>query len=47
MDDKALRNSEYLVEYEVLSTFGCQFPDKTSFEKSRNTEVCLNSNLKW
>ena len=45
--DRFLRNSGYLVEREVLSTFGCQFPSKTSFEKSKNTEVCLNLTLKW
>ena len=45
--DRLLRNSGYLVECEVLSTFGCQFPSKRSFEKSKNTEVCLNLTLKW
>ena len=45
--DRFLRNSGYLVECEVLLTFGCQFPSKTSFEKSENTEVCLNLTLKW
>ena len=45
--DRFLSNSGYLVEHEVLSTFGCQFPSKTSFEKSENTEVCLNFTLKW
>ena len=40
--DRFLRNSCYLVEREVLSTFGCQFPSKASFEKSKNTEDCLN-----
>ena len=40
--DRFLRNSGYQVEREVLSTFGCQFPSKRSFEKSKNTEVCLN-----
>ena len=44
--DRFLRNSGYLVECEVSSTFGCQFPSKTSFEKSKNTEVCLNLTLK-
>ena len=44
--DRFLKNSGYLVEHEVLSTFGCQFPAKTSFEKSKNTEVCLNLTLK-
>ena len=44
--DRFLRNSGYLVEYEVLSTFGCQFPSR-SFEKSKNTKVCLNLTLKW
>ena len=42
-----LRNSGYLVEREILSTFGCQFPSKRGFEKSKNTEVCLNLTLKW
>ena len=32
--DSFLRNSGYLVEHEVLSTFGCQFPSKRGFEKS-------------
>ena len=45
--DRFLRNSGYLVESEVLSTFGCQFPSKKSFEKSENTEVYLNLSLKW
>ena len=46
--DRFLRNSAgYLVECEVLLTFGCQFPSKRSFEKSKNTEVCLNLSLKW
>ena len=45
--DRFLRNSGYLVELEVLSTFGCQFPSKRSFEKSKNTKVCLNLTLKW
>ena len=40
--DRFLRNSGYLVESEVLSTFGCQFLSKRSFEKSKNTEVYLN-----
>ena len=44
--DRFLRNSGYLVECEVLSTFGCQFAAKTSFEKFKNTEVCLNLTLK-
>ena len=43
--DRFLRNSGYLVEHEILSTFGCQFPSKRSFEKSKNTEVCLNLTL--
>ena len=37
-----LRNSGYLVECEILSTFGCQFPPKRGIEKSKNTEVCVN-----
>ena len=45
--DRFLRNSGYVVEREALSTFGCQFASKRSFEKSKNTEVCLNLTLKW
>ena len=45
--DRFLRNSGYLVEREILSTFGCQFPSKRDFEKSKNTEVCLNLTSKW
>ena len=45
--DRFLRNSGYLVEREVLSSFGCQFASKRSFEKSKNTEICLNLTLKW
>ena len=45
--DRFLRNIGYLVQREVLLTFGCQFPSKTSFEKSKNTEVSLNLTLKW
>ena len=26
--NRFLRNSGYLVEHEILSTFGCQFPSK-------------------
>ena len=26
--------------------FGCQFPSKRGFEKSKNTEVCLNLTFK-
>ena len=44
--DKFLRNSGYLVEREVLTTFGYQFPSKRSFEQSKKTEVCLNLTLK-
>ena len=39
--DRFLRNSGYLVECEILLTFGCKFPSKRSFEKSKNNEVCL------
>ena len=39
--DRFLKNSGYLVEHEVLATFGCQFSSKRSFEKSKNTKVCL------
>ena len=45
--DRFLRNSGYLVEHEILLTYGCQFPSKGSFEKSKNTEVCLNLTSKW
>ena len=45
--DRFLRNSGYVVEHEILSTFGCEFPSKRGFEKSKNTEVCLNLTLKW
>ena len=45
--DRFLRNSGSLVECEILSTFGCQVTSKTGFEKSKNTEVCLNLTLKW
>ena len=45
--DRFLRNSDYLVEREVLSTFGFQFALKRNFEKSKNTEVYLNLCLKW
>ena len=44
--DRFSRTSGYLVEHDVLSTFGCQFPFKRSFEKSKHTEVCLNLILK-
>ena len=44
--DRFSRNRGYLVELETLSTFGCQFSSKRSFEKSKNTEVCLNLTLK-
>ena len=45
--DRFLRNSGYLVECKILSTFGCQFPSKRGFQKSKNTDVCLNLTLKW
>ena len=45
--DIFFRNSGYPIEHQVLSTFGRQFPPKTSFRKSQNTEVCLNLALKW
>ena len=47
MANRFLRNSNYLVEHEILSTFGCQIPSERSFEKSKNTEVSLNLTLKW
>ena len=34
--DRFLRNSGYLIEREVLSTFGCQFPSK---EVLRNLKI--------
>ena len=40
--DTFLRNSGYLVECVIWSTFGCQFPSKRDLEKSKNTEVYLN-----
>ena len=47
--DRFVRNSGYmyLVKCEALSTSRCQFPCKRGFEKSKNTEVCLNVTLKW
>ena len=33
--ERFLTNSGYLVECEILSTFGCQFPSKRCFEKSK------------
>ena len=36
--DRFLGNSGYLIECEVLSTFGCQ---------SESTEDCLNLTLQW
>ena len=45
--DRFLRNSGYLVERVILSTFGCLFQSKRGFEKSKNTEFCLNLTLKW
>ena len=45
--DRFLRNTSYLVECEVLPTFGCQFSSKRGIEKSRNIKVCLNLTLKW
>ena len=44
--DIFLRNSGYLVEREILSTIACQFPSKRTFQKSKNTEVCLNLTFK-
>ena len=45
--DRFLRNIGDLVEREVFSTFACEFSSKRSFEKSKNTEVCLSLTLKW
>ena len=44
--DRFLRNSGYLVEGEVLSTFECQFLSKRSFDMSENTEDYINLTLK-
>ena len=41
--DRFLRNSGYLVEREVFLTFGCQFPSKTSFEKSKRSLLKFES----
>ena len=46
MADRFFRNSGYVVERQVLSTFGCQLPSKRSLKKSENTEVSLNLILK-
>ena len=43
--DRFLRNSGYLVEREVFSTFGCKFSSKRSFKKSKNANACLNLTL--
>ena len=45
--DRFLRNSGYIVECEILSTFGCQVTLKTGFEKSKNTKVSLDLTLIW
>ena len=45
--ERFLRNSGYLIECEILSTFECLFLSERGFEKSKNTEVCLNLTLKW
>ena len=45
--DRFLRNNGYVVEREILSPFSSQFPSKRGFEKSKNTEVCLNLTLEW
>ena len=47
LTDRFLRNNGYLVECEVLPSFGCHFSSKRGFEKSINTKVCLNLTLKW
>ena len=44
--ERFFRDSDYLVECEILSTFEFQFLSKRGFEKSKNTEVCLNLTLK-
>ena len=48
-DDRLLMNNGYLVEHEILSNFGCQFPSKRSFKKSITIkfQICLNLTLKW
>ena len=45
LTDRFLRSSGYVVKCEILLTF--VFPSKRSFEKSKNTKVCLNLTLKW
>ena len=45
--ERFLKNCGYLVEHEVFLAFGCQFPSKRSFEKSKNTKVSFNVSLKW
>ena len=45
--DRFLRNSGYLFECEMLLNFGCHFPSRRDFEKSNNTEDCLNLTLTW
>ena len=47
MAHRVFRNSGYLVEHQILSTFRYQLPSKRSFKKPKNTEVCLNLTLKW
>ena len=42
LGDRFLRNGGYLVEREILSTFGCQFPSKRFLAKSKNTKVSFN-----
>ena len=36
----------YLVEREILSTLGCQFPSKRGFEKSKKYQSLLKSDFK-
>ena len=45
--DRFLGNRGYLVEHEILVTFGFQFSSKRTFEKSENSEVCGNLTSKW
>ena len=45
--ERFLRNSGYLVECEICRLLSVGFHTKEVFEKSKNTEVCLNLTLKW
>ena len=44
--DRFLRNSGYLVEHGILSTFGSQFPSKRSFENLKKYQSMLKFDFK-